>query len=525
MNMKSLIPDGLFSKKKYSIGLDIGTSFIKLARLKQEEGVFYLTKVKIIDLEKDKEPARILKELFSGPEAKNSKIVALLDSPYSMIKRAVVPMIPDNELKEAVSLEAKNYFPFSIEDSLVDFEVTGDIFENGVKKKEILVGVCPHRTIEEHLGFLDKLGIRPRMVISSALAMFNLLKFKKFKENLSVAAIDIGKSLSDLIIIRDGKFMFNRKVPLAGDDFTRALTSALSTASGKIELSYSEAQRIKNEYGIPEKINSELVENKISNAQLHSLLMAPLEKLANEIGRSFDFYREETGGIRVDKLILFGGSAGLKGLDKFLAKELAIEVEAYNSWEGIRVSKELSEHHEISAIAIAVGCGINKAEGINFLPFGIREDLKRLMERAALKAGLSAVITILVLTFIGLRLSAANLDKKINALKSELSFLNTRFGEAKERNLINDALSEEPYWEDIFKEIGNCIPNEIYLTRMSAQGGILTLKGVITSTKDQPDAFSGFIRKLETGIFRNIKFSATARSADQKEFEVQMQFE
>ena len=525
MNMESLIPNGFFSKEKYSIGLDIGASSIKLAQLKQKEGVFYLTKVKIIDLEKDKEPARILKELFSGPEAKNSKVVALLDSPYSMLKRAIVPMMPDNELKEAVSLEAKNYFPFSIEDSLVDFEVIGDLVENGVKKKEILVGVCPHKAIEEHLGFLDKLGIRPRRVISSALAMFNLLKFKKFKENLSVAAIDIGKNLSDLIIIRDGQFCFNRKVPVSGDDFTRALTSALSTATGKIELSCAEAEKIKKEYGIPEKINSELVENKISHAQLHSLLMASLEKLATEIGRSFDFYREETGGMKVDRLILFGGSAMLKGLDKFLAKELAIEVEVYNSWEGIKVSKELNDHPEISRMAMAAGAGINKTEGINFLPFEVREDLKRLMERAALKAGLSAAITILVLAFMGLFLSAANLDKKINAVKLELSFLNTRFGEAKERDLINTVLSEEPYWEDVFKEIGNCIPDEICLTQMSAQGGILTLKGTITSSKDRPDAFSGFIRELEEGIFRNIKFSAMREAAGQKEFEIQMQFE
>src|SRR3990167_4649435 len=525
MNMESLIPNGFFSKEKYSIGLDIGASSIKLAQLKQKEGVFYLTKVKIIDFEKDKEPARILKELFSGPEAKNSKIVALLDSPYSMIKRAVVPMMPDNELKEAVSLEAKNYFPFPIEDSLVDFEVIGDIVENGVKKKEILVGVCPHKAIAERVRLFNELNLKPRAIINSALAMFNLLKFKKFKENLSVAAIDIGKILSDLIIIRNGQFCFNRKVPVSGDDFTRALTSALSTATGKIELSCAEAEKIKKEYGIPREINSELVENKISHAQLNSLLMASLEKLATEIGRSFDFYREETGGMKVDRLILFGGSAMLKGLDKFLAKELAIEVEVYNSWEGIKVSKELNDHPEISRMAMAAGAGINKAEGINFLPFEVREDLKRLMERAALKAGLSAAITILVLTFMGLRLNAANLDKKINAVKAELSFLNTRFGEAKERDLINTVLSEEPYWEDVFKEIGNCIPDEICLTQMSAQGGILTLKGTITSSKDRPDAFSGFIRELEEGIFRNIKFSAMREAAGQKEFEIQMQFE
>src|SRR3989338_414233 len=157
MNMESLIPNGFFSKEKYSIGLDIGASSIKLAQFKQEEGVFSLIKVKSIDIEKDREPSRILKELFSGLEAKNSKVVALLDSPYSMLKRAIVPMMPDNELKEAVSLEAKNYFPFPIEDSLVDFEVIGDLVENGVKKKEILVGVCPHKAIAEHVRLFNEL--------------------------------------------------------------------------------------------------------------------------------------------------------------------------------------------------------------------------------------------------------------------------------------------------------------------------------------------------------------------------------
>lgn len=525
MDIKNLIT-GIFSlKKKYTIGLDIGIDLIKLARLKQEEDAFRLIKTETIDIEKDKEPERSLKELFSAPEARDSRVVTLLDSPYSMIKRAVVPMIPDNELREAVSLEAKSYFPFSIEDSLVDFEVTGYIFENGVKKREILVGVCPNKLIEKHLGFLDKSGIKPQAIISPALAMFNLLRFKKLKDGLSVAAIDIGNSLSDLIIVRDGKFCFNRKVPVSGDDFTRALTSALSGVAGKIELSYAEAMRIKNEYGIPEEVNSDLIENKISKAQLHSLLMAPLEKLANEIGRSFDFYREETAGVKVDKLVLFGQGARLKGLDKFLARELAIDVETYSSWEGLKASGELSSQDEIGRMGMAVGAGLNKAEGISFLPFGIREDARRLMEKAALKAALSAAATVLALIFIGLHLNLANLDKKIAAAKSELYFLNTSFDEVKDHGLINDILSVEPYWEDVFKEIANCVPDEARLTQMSAQGGILTLKGVIASTKDSQEAFSGFIRKLEAGIFEGLKFSAAARPGAEKEFEIQARFE
>lgn len=517
---------GIFGKKDYILGLDIGSSSVKSAGFLRTKDKLCLVDIKAIEVTKEGGQGLALKEALSGFNLKKSGIITLLDSPYSMIKRAVVPMMPDAELKEAVSLEAKNYFPFSVEDSLIDFEVTGDILESGIKKKEILAGVCPHKAIAEHLRLFNELNLKPRVIISSALAMSNLLKLKKFKEDLSVAAIDIGKSLSNLIIIRDHKLYFNREIPISGDDFTRALTSVLSTASGKLELSYAEAEKIKKEYGIPLESGSELIENKISSTQLLAMLRSALEKLANEIGRSFDFYREETGGAKVDKLILFGGSARLKNLDKFLSQELAIEVEVYDSWEGVNISKELGAYPEISRMAMAVGAGINKDEGINFLPPEMRQEVRRFVTGAALKAIFSAVVTILVIVFIGMSLNLSNLDKKISAVKSELSFLKTRFGGDQGRNLINDVLSAEPYWEDVFKEIGNCVLDDpIYLKEISAQGGVLTLKGVIASVKDQQDVFSGFIRKLEAGIFKSVKFSAMRSIADGKEFEVQMQFE
>ena len=160
--------------------------------------------------------------------------------------------MPPGELKEAIRLEAKNYFPFDISDSLLDFEELGEVSEKGVKKIEILAGVSPNKVIRESLNSLTRAGLKASAFIPQAAALRNLLALRGFPPGVSMAALDIGKTLCELVIIRDRKIAFNRQIPVCGDDFTKALTAVLSSASGRLELSYAEAERIKKAYGIPE---------------------------------------------------------------------------------------------------------------------------------------------------------------------------------------------------------------------------------------------------------------------------------
>ena len=52
-----------------------------------------------------------------------------------------------------------------------------------------------------------------------------------------------------------------------------------------------------------------------------------LERLLSEIRTSFDFYMTEFQIPKVEKIIMSGGGAGLKGLREFLAEDLGIEIE------------------------------------------------------------------------------------------------------------------------------------------------------------------------------------------------------
>jgi Tfp pilus assembly PilM family ATPase len=95
----------------------------------------------------------------------------------------------------------------------------------------------------------------------------------------------------------------------------------LVSDKGKIKLSLEEAERIKREVGIPPEGESKMIDDKILTTQLLSMIRSPLEQLVNEIDRCFDYYREESGGGKIDSLMLFGGGALLKGLQQFLVQK------------------------------------------------------------------------------------------------------------------------------------------------------------------------------------------------------------
>lgn len=515
------------NKKDYIVALDIGTGAIKLAQFRGREDGLHLIKTKFVELTKDKEPVSALKEIILSIDIRNSKVVTLLNSPQTMVKRIITPHMPKAELREAISFEAKNYFPFSVDGCLIDFELIGDVLEKGVKKLEILVAACPKAIIKEHLDLLNRAGIKPSLIIHTSLALYNLLRLKEIKENENVAALDIGKTFSELIIIRENKLVFNRKLPICADDFTTVMTGTLVSDLGRAQIFYEDAEKIKREYGIPkmEADTSELIEGKVTANQLIPLFRALSEKLSREIASSFDFYREESHGERVERLILFGGGARLKGLDKLLSEELGIKVEIYDSLEGVMIKDVTSKEGENNCIALAVGAGLTKEGGINLLPLEVREETKRMVERATLKAVLSAVVMLLILTFIGMRIQSAGLDKKIASAKLELSALKQQFDETKDWLLIDKILIYEPYWEDALKEISNVIPSNIYLKEMEMQKGIITMTGVILPSKNPEELLSDFIHKLEAGIFKNARFITIKDTQGMKEFELQMEME
>jgi len=510
-------------KKDYIIGLDIGASSVKIAQFKKGEDGLCLVKADLREVKEEKEIVPALKVLLTGVDIKKSKIIANINCPKTSIKLARTPYMPKAELYDGIRLEAKTYFPFSIDESFLDFAIHRDIVEKGVRKYEVAVSVSPKETVNRFLALLGKVGIKPASFVPCQYALEKLTGLSSSKKGKATCALDIGKLHTELVILRGDTLVFSRKIPVTGEDFTKSMTGVLASDRGKTQLTLDEAEKIKREVGLPAGAEPKIIDGKISTTEILSMLRSPAEQLVTEIERCFDYYREESGGGKIDSLVVFGGGASLGGLIKFLSEGLDMEVKLGDPLEGLKLDQSaVPERDKISyRLAGAVGAALGEGKGINLLPLEMKEEAKRVVKRGTLEIAITATVLVSALLFIGMRIELDNLKTRISVANLEFSSLGSELSKAEAHHAANMVLVDEPNWEDVFKELSNLIPNNIYLTDINMKNNIIIMKG-ITSSEDGEGLISDFILTLEKGIFKNVKFvkSKDLKSQVGNEFEL-----
>ncbi len=496
-------------KKDFIVGLDIGSSSVKMVLFSSKEDGLSLISAKIVELKPpagDAEASAAVREILKGIDLKKSKVVVNINCPHTSIKKITTPYMPKNELREGILLEAKSYFTFSIDEAIVDFEITGDVVEKGVRKYEVSVAVCPIETSKKYVSILEKAGVKPAAFISTPYGLEKIARLSIPSDVKPVSYIDIGKTYTELIIMKGNALVFSRKIPVSGDDFTKAMTGTLVSDRGKTQLSMAEAEAIKREVGIPKDDDTRLVGGKITANQVLSMIRSPLEQLAAEIGRCFDYYREEGGAGNIESIILSGGGASLSGLVTYLAGDLGLNVRLCDPISTLKGEKQALADagkmaHRYSPVIGAVSI---VSTGINLLPVEIKDATTRVVKRGTIEVAITAVVIISMLLFIGMRIRITNLDTRIATAKFELSGLAPQLGKAEAQTLAGSVLMDEPQWEDVFMELSNLIPDTIHLTNMNMQNNVLIIKGIVAAS-DGEQILADFVLTLENGIFSDVK--------------------
>ncbi|MDP3730511.1 MAG: type IV pilus assembly protein PilM [Candidatus Omnitrophota bacterium] len=510
-----------FFGKSEVIGLDVGSSAVKMALFKEAEGGLRLVRAEIKELAEhnddasfEKEAVSALRYLLKGVGTKKAKFIASINCPSTAIKKVVAPYMPRSELKAGIALEAKSYFPFSIDGSMLDFEILGDVVDKGIRKYDLMVAVCPINTVQNNLSILKKAGVRPFSFVTSSYALGKAAGYAGKEEDLK-CFVDIGSSHTEFIIYRDKTIVFTRKIPICGDDFTKSMTDTLVSDRGRTQLTFAEAEKIKKEVGIPADNDTNLIDDKISATQILSMLRPTAENLANEISRCLDYYREESKGARVDNIVLFGGGASLTGLTKFISDSLGLPVRIGDPLEGLKTEKDAIRERERTAhrVELAIGAGLSNAKGINLLPPEIKNEVERTVKRGTIEGIVTAIVIASVLLLMGMNIKIGNFKKRIHVAQLELAALSPQIRQAEARRVADMVLVNEPYWEDVFKELGSLIPEEIKIENLKIENKIIDMKGIVISPDGQ-QILGSFILSLETGLFNNVKLTESETSAD-----------
>ncbi len=305
-----------FSKEKISVGLDIGTSSIKIVKLKLNNGTVELCDFNQIPVASGLDAA--IKELA---QLENIKNVNISVSGHSTIIRYVnFPKMNPEELTQALKFEVQKLIPFPINEiNLDNYILKPDLPDN---KMLLLLAAVKKEFLNQRLQLLEAAGINANIVDIDSLALVNAFNFNHSKENdelknKTVALLNIGASITNLNLLEDFFPCLSRDIKTAGNHFTKKIIDVLG-----VDLPTAEDLKMN-----PEKDKS---------VKISGVLEQVITNLATEIRTSFDYYESQCSST-VSKIYISGGGSLLKGLKETLSSMLDIEVAYWDSFSNIDI--------------------------------------------------------------------------------------------------------------------------------------------------------------------------------------------
>lgn len=311
---------GIFSglgeaKSNTFVGIDIGSSYIKVAQVKKEKGRILLETYgevalgsydgdngvagQLTNLENDKLTAA-LKNLLEQANVSATSAVISVSSSTSLIFILKLPQISERELSGVIQSEARKYIPVPLTEVSLDWwmipsKETYDDEDLGSSKQsevDVLVAAVRNEVVERYNSVSKEVGMFKK--IAFEIETFSAVR-ASFKHELSpVMLIDFGASGVRMSIIEHGVVRKFRAV-------NRGSAYLSSSLQKSLEMSFEEAENLKREVGLNKSH---------SNTEAYNIISTGTNYIFSEIQNViFDFEKEYKKPI--SKIILTGGGSRL----------------------------------------------------------------------------------------------------------------------------------------------------------------------------------------------------------------------
>ncbi len=344
----------LFSKKQL-VGLDIGSSSLKLVEISNTSKGYALDKFYQIPLDRSvivdgvlNEPdtlSQSIKELFKLSNCKVKNVVASLSGHSVVVKKVNFPNMEENELRVLISDEAEKYLPFDdTKEFNFDFQILGESDINPNLMDVILVA-AEKEIIDSYSNAIQTAGLKVIIMDLDSFALETMYEANyDFEEGDTVVLVNIGASITNINVVKNGVSMFTRDFPMGGNNITEAMRV-------KMGVTFEEAEAA--------KLKAEKT-NEAEGNDLEEDLLNYVDPLLMEIERSVDYFGSTYRDESIKKILISGGCAKIKGLTTTLFQRLNIETETVNPFKNISYNQKKfdpSYIEDISPIA-AVGVGL-----------------------------------------------------------------------------------------------------------------------------------------------------------------------
>lgn len=358
----------IFQKGEESvIGLDIGSSSIKVVQLRKRKGRAILETYgeialgpygglsvgQVTNVTSDK-VAEAIKDLLR--EANVTTLIGGLAIPFksSLVTLMELPFVDEKQLKEMIPLEARKYIPVPISEVTLDWwvipkEAAGEldfvqtIDENNnrttaIPKTQVLVVSIHNEVLNTYSSIVQLAGLNTSFF---EIEMFSGTRSLLTGETTPVMVFDMGAASTKIYILERGVVRYSHIINKGSQDVTMSIMKGLG-------LTFDRAEHIKRNLG------TGVVADEKAVFEVISLTLDYIFSEANSVILSYQRKFNKPLG----KVILIGGGCAMKGVFELARANFQTPVELGTPFAKVETPAFMEDVLKVTGLEFAVAIGV-----------------------------------------------------------------------------------------------------------------------------------------------------------------------
>lgn len=319
---------GLFRRARSTVGLDIGSGFVKMVEVDHSGGQPEVKRVAMLPLLPDAIVegeimdyglvAGTVSELFDEMGMKGRDVITAVGGHDVIIKKIEMDRMKESDAREVIRWEAEQHVPFDIKSVELDFQVLDP--DGDSPRMEVLLVAAKRELVDHKVGLLVEAGINPTVIDVDAFALHNAFEhnYPEAMEGV-VALVNVGHEVTNVNLLERGVPILTREIPFG----SRKIREDLQRER---QLTAEEAE--------------DVVQGRSGLDGLESFVETSADEVAVGIERAAAFLMTRQSGDGLGRIYLSGGGARIPGMTDALSRRMGVETLLVNPFERVPVDPQ-----------------------------------------------------------------------------------------------------------------------------------------------------------------------------------------
>lgn len=255
-----------------------------------------------------------------------------------------VGIIPDQSLDIADQIfqEAENQFHVDMNELYLDYHVENR--KQGQLEEVVILAAAKRETLNERVALVENAGLKIGVIDTDTFSLVNILEHTYGLIRGLIVMVHIGHLSTNIIFLKDGKYLSSREFAMGGDHYTQGLAKELSISS-------NEAEDLKIKVSLFQMEAGDSMIQALSS--LHDQFITELQMTIDSF-----FQNEELDlrGIEISRIFLAGGGAPTLGLAVVMGEKMGLPVDIFDPFASMKVPRNFRgvanlRHKAIFAVA------------------------------------------------------------------------------------------------------------------------------------------------------------------------------